>query len=109
MVIKDERIVEALADEIDRATANGRSIAPPQLAALARRLEPTCHVDAILDRLIVVLRARAVEYTEHGHELLELARWIRETPGAVTLEDVARLAGPHQAAARALVARGHDA
>ena len=97
--------MEALADEIDRATAQGRHLAPPELETLARAIDPTCNVEAVLDRLILVLNARAVAHHEHAAELRVLQRWIEETSGAVTLADVERLPGPHQAEARELLAR----
>jgi hypothetical protein len=109
MVIADDGIVEALADEIERVSAEGRRLTGPQLADLARTIEPTCNVDAVFDRLIAVLRTRAIAHAEHADELRRLHRWIAETPGAVTLKDVARLGGPHQAAAQALIARLQDA
>jgi hypothetical protein len=108
MMIDEAKVVAALADEIERASAQGHHLPPPKVIALARAIEPMCNVDTVLEALIGVLQVRAAEHREHADELRVLQRWIAETPGATTLADVTRLPGPHQAAARALCARRQD-
>jgi hypothetical protein len=51
MVINDAKVLQAIADEIERARTENRCLTPEKVIALVQAIEPTCDPDAIVSAM----------------------------------------------------------
>src|SRR5262245_6607329 len=84
MVMINAKVMQAIADEIERARTANRYLPPEKVIALAQAIDPTCDEHAVVHAMVDVMQKEWTQYLKHADDQWladDEATWIGQVPG----------------------------